>query len=166
MRSLLYNYLHHFDRKARVGPASSKLRDWLESLALPALVHELMSTSWPQRPGSLGAFYIKSSTELAKDQDLPRLLDHGLLKIGSGPNGDLLVLDLKTEDLVPGVVEHGKFWGQEPEDDDPRAFHEPIARTFASLFFRVDEERYVPCDYWAAVDFNAFMSEEDAGRDS
>ena len=103
-----------------------------------------------------------SSTDLMKDDDVPRLLEHQLLKIGWGPNGDPLVVDLATESLVPGVVEHGRLWGREPEDADPRAYHRPIAPDLAAMFVRLATGQHVPRDYWAAVDFDPFV--EQGGR--
>lgn len=148
------SHLLRLEDRARVGQAPPDVAPWLAAFGIPRPLVELLTTCWPQATTDLVPFMLLAAKELTTDADVPRLLAHGLLMIGFCPNGDPLVLDLTTDGLVPGAVEHGKFAGGEPEDDDPRAYHRPLARDVATLFERLAAGLPVPRDDWAALDFD------------
>lgn len=158
-----YALLQRLEERAHVGKAPAALAPWLESFALPEPLIGLLTTCWPQQTTDLVPFMLLSSAELMTDDDVPRLLAHGLLEIGFCPNGDPLVLDLKTPGLVPGAVEHGLLAGGEPEDEDPRAYHRPLARDLETFCARLADGRGVPCDYHAARDFDPRAPDRPSG---
>ncbi len=159
MLSGFYTLLERLEDRARVGKAPPELARWLEPFGLPKALMELLTTFWPQVTTDLVPFMLLAPRELMKDDDVPRLLAHRLFKIGHCPNGDPLVLDLATEGMVPGAVDHCLLWGREPEDEDPRAFHRPLARDIATFCARLAAGQPVPSDYWQARDFDSSKME-------
>jgi len=159
-RDLIY---HLDDGDLEPGKAPDDVKAWLETLGLEMGLLRFLQWSWPQQAGDVGAIRLMSAREVRDSRDGKRLLPFKLLHVGSGPNGDLLVLDISTAAAQPGFVAHDQFWGN--TEINPRHCYAPAARTLASLFWRLAEGRYVPCDFYAAAALNKFLNEE-SGPDS
>jgi len=151
----VYAHLRRAEARACVGASPPDFVMWISALGVPTELVELFATCWPQSQIDVVPFQLFEPAQLRKDPDLPRLLAHRLLVLGCCPNGDPLVLDLATDAWVPGAVEHGLLWGDEPEDADPRVYHRPIARSFGELLDRLAAEKWVPRDYWDAQGWDA-----------
>ena len=151
--------IHHLDEgDLEPGHAPDDVKAWLETLGLEMGLLRFLQWSWPQQAGDLGVLRLLSSCNLRDSRDGKRLVPFKLLHVGSGPNGDLLVLDFSTAAAQPGFVAHDQFWGN--DGVDPRSCYAPAARSLASLLWRMAEGRYVPCDFYAAVAYNKFLLEE------
>ena len=151
--------IHHLDEgDLEPGHAPDDVKAWLETLGLEMGLLRFLQWSWPQQSGDLGVLRLLSSCNLRDSRDGKRLVPFKLLHVGSGPSGDLLVLDFSTAAVQPGFVAHDQFWGN--DGVDPRSCYAPAARSLASLFWRMAEGRYVPCDFYAAVAYNKFLLEE------
>jgi hypothetical protein len=160
--SLCREFLIHLDRDGHleVGPAPKAVAKWLDKAKLPWDLAHLLRFDWPQKGGEIhgrGLYLAASKDILAHDlrKDLHR---HGFLPIGSAPNGDLLVVRCDSEPCEVGFITHEEYWEHK---DEPVVAYQRVARTLDSLLFRVAEGRYIPIDYYAAKEFNAFLAEED-----
>ena len=160
--SVCSEFIHHLDRDGSLacGNAPAKIQKWLERLKLPMDLLCLMRWDWPQTDGRIVHIDIKSSASIHADEATALLLPHKLINVGSAPNGDWFVIDFSTEAAVPGFITHEEWspWSEPP--NDPRKLFQPIARSFDSFLYRAVEDRYLPTDYYAARDFNAFIADE------
>jgi hypothetical protein len=161
-QELCREFINHLDRNGSLksGAAPKNIQKWLHGLALPNSLLRFMLWNWPQTDGQIGHISILSSASLYADEATAHLLKHKFLNAGSAPNGDLFVIDFSTESCVPGFITHEEWCPSSDEPQDPRLFFQPIARTFTSFLYRVVEDRYLPTDYYAAKEFNAFLKEE------
>lgn len=161
-RSVCREFLNHIDQDESLACAHAPehIQKWLEDQNLPMGLLRVMQWDWPQSDGYIAHVHVKSSASLYADEVTAHLLRHKLLNIGSAPNGDWFVIDFSTEACVSGFVTHEEWspWGEESES--PRNFFQPIARSFDSFLYRAVEGRYLPTDYYAAKDFNAFIVDE------
>jgi hypothetical protein len=152
-------FLHHldFDGELKVGHCSRRFAAWLEKANLPWDLQHLLRFNWPQRSGYLAHLRFNSAREILADEFLVDLLKHHFLPIGSAPNGDMLVVRFDSDRCEVGFLTHEEYWDQK---QDPVKIYEPIAATLESLLFRIVEGRYIPTDYYAAKEFNAFLAED------
>lgn len=152
--------IHFLDAEGELDceNAPEEVKKWLEPLSLPMTLLRFMQCDWPQADCQLAAISIHSSQTMYDDSFTPILVKFGFLNIGSGPNGDLLLIDFTRRDCVPGFIPLSE-WDQK---SDPEHFFQPIARSLAGFLYRVAEKRYLPCDYYAAKAFNQFLIEERA----
>ena len=159
---LCREFIQHLDQNEELqsGYAPEHIKAWLEDLNLPTELLQFMQWDWPQSDGRLAHIDIMSASSLYAHEATARLLPHKLLHVGSAPNGDWFVIDYSTEACVPGFITHEEWspWSDEPLN--PRQFFQPIARTFESFLYRVVEGRYIPTDYYAAREFNAFLAND------
>ena len=160
--SLCREFIQHLDQdeSLKSGYAPEHIKNWFEELGLPMDLLRFMQWDWPQTDCQIAHIAIQSSTSLHADEVTAHLLKHKYLNVGSAPNGDWFVIDFSTDACVPGFITPGEWspWSDEPQD--PHQFFQPIARTFDSFLYRVVEGRYLPTDYYAAKEFNAFLKEE------
>lgn len=153
--------MHHLDRgQLRVGNAPQAVQDWLESLGLPLDLLRFLQWSWPQEECSFGAIDIHGSESLPLLDRADVFLASKLLRIGSGPNGDFFAIDFSVDSCPVGFVTHEEWDGE----SDPRPHFEPVTRSIESFLNRVAEDRFVPCDYYAAREFNEFLRDESEHR--
>jgi hypothetical protein len=161
-KNVCCEFIHHLDKDGSLecGHAPRQIQNWLEGLQLPMEFLRFMQWDWPQTDGYIAHIDIKSSSSLHAEEETAVLLKHKFLNVGSAPNGDIFVIDFSTEACVPGFITHEEWsaWSDEPQD--PRKFFQPIARSFESFLFRAVEGKYLPTDYYAAKDFNAFLADE------
>ena len=119
-----------------------------------------MQWDWPQSDCQIAHVSIKSSASFYADEATAPLLKHKFLNVGSAPNGDTFVIDFSTDACVPGFITHEEWSHLSDEPQDPRLFFQPIGRTFESFLYRAVEGRYIPTDYYAAKEFNRFLTDE------
>jgi hypothetical protein len=152
-------FLHHLDSdgELKVGHSSKRFAACLEKANLPWDLQHLLRFDWPQRSGYLAHLRFNSAKEILADEFLGDLLKHHFLPIGSAPNGDMLVVRFDSDRCEVGFLTHEEYWDQK---EDPVKIYEPIAPTLESLLFRIVEGRYIPTDYYAAKEFNAFLTED------
>jgi hypothetical protein len=117
----------------------------------------LIRFDWPQKSGYLAHLRVSSAKEILDGNLLPDLLPHRFLPIGSAPNGDSLVVRFDADQCEVGFISHEEYWEHK---DDPGSVYQPIGRTLESLLYKVVDGRYIPTDYYAAKEFNAFLNEE------
>lgn len=158
-RNLLSEFIYHLDSddSMKLGHAPKNVQAWLEEVGLPMDLLRFLQWDWPQVDSQIGHIAVLSSKNLMADEQTEKLLGHKFLQLGSAPNGDLFVLDVSTEQCRPGFITHEEYWDHE---DNPKEVFEPIARSLESLLYRIVEGRYLPTDYYAVKDFNAFLREE------
>ena len=163
--SLCRDFISYLDQddSLKSGNAPKNIEQWLEQLNLPLDLLRFMQWSWPQSDCQFAHIRIQSSESLYADEATAPLLQHKFLNVGSAPNGDWFVIDFSTEACVPGFITHEEWspWSDSPED--PRKFFQPIARTFDAFLYRVVETRYLPIDFYAAKEFNAFLADNRNG---
>ena len=95
---LCQELIHHLDLgNFAVGDAPKDVQGWLEELGLPTELLRFMQGHSPQNGADVKHLYLRSSQEIRSDTDTQRLLAHKFLNVGSGPNGDLLVIDFSAE---------------------------------------------------------------------
>ena len=157
--SVCSELLHHFDADEALAVDSSppEFAKWLDTVTLPWDLQHLLRFDWPQKSGYIGHLRIMSAQELLADEFLGSLLRHQLLPIGSAPNGDTLVIRTGSDQCEVGFLTHEEYWEHQ---EDPLTVYQPIARTLDSLLYRLVEGRYIPTDYYAAKEFNAFLADE------
>lgn len=160
--SVCEEFIHHLDQDGSLecDNAPEHIKKWLEDLNLPMGLLRFMQWEWPQTDGFIAHIRILSSASLYADEATAPLLKHKFINAGSAPNGDTFVIDFSTEACVPGFITHEEWSPCSDKPGDPREFFQPIARSFESFLYRAVEGRYLPTDYYAARDFNAFLADE------
>jgi len=154
--NLCRDFISYLDQggSLKSGNAPKNIEQWLEELNLPIDLLRFMQWSWPQTDCQMAHIRIRSSAPL---------LRQNFLNVGSAPNGDWFVIDFSTEACAPGFITHEEWSPWNDNSEDPRQFFQPIARTFDAFLYRIVEERYLPFDYYAAKEFNAFLLNERNG---
>ena len=108
-----------------------KVIDWLKTIGLnPNLIDELASCS---RNGAIKVnriYFNRFNNMLEENLDEPHkaCINNGYLIIGTGLNGDPIVLSIKTE--MVGYVSHDELW----EDDEDNDFEGILSITNLNLF--------------------------------
>jgi hypothetical protein len=160
--SLCKEFIRYLDRddSLNCGHAPEHIQNWLEEIGLPMNLLRFMQWNWPQANCLLAHIDIQSSESIYADDSTYHLLKHKFMNAGSAPNGDWFVIDFVTDACRPGFITHEEWSPRSAEPQDPREYYQPIARTFDSFLYRVVEGLYLPTDFYAARDFNAFLEEE------
>jgi hypothetical protein len=155
-------FIGHLDQDGSLqcGHAPEHIMKWLEELNLPMDLLRFMQWRWPQSDGYIAHISVRSSVSIHADEMTSPLLKHKFLNAGFAPNGDWFVIDFSTEACVPGFVTHEEWCPWTDETEDARKFFQPIARSLESFLCRAVEGRYLPTDYYAAKEFNAFLVDE------
>jgi hypothetical protein len=101
---------------------SDKFESWLESRGFIGNEAYLAGCMFPKRTVSAYPYdFLTESKVIAMNSDkagIPRPLDVGLLIIASGPNGDLLAVDLRDEkSYAVGIIDHERVWDDVPVRD-------------------------------------------------
>ena len=158
--TLLSEFIQHLDIKndMKLGHAPDEVQQRLEDIGLPLDILRFLQWSWPQRDTQIAHISILSSPHLINDELSENLLKQTFLQLGSAPNGDFFVLDFSSTQCRPGFITHEEYWEYENE---LRKIFIPIARSMESLFYRIVEGKYIPTDYYAAEEFNAFLRKEE-----
>ncbi len=150
-------FMHHLDDgDLKVGHAPESAKKWIEDLGLEMSLRRFLQWEWPQKDCEIWPVRILCSKAIPKQEGIDIYLRHKLLPVGSGPNGDTFVIDFSTESCPVGFVAHEEYYGE----GDPREFFRPAARSIESFLFRVSEDRYFPCDYYATGHHNDFLRDE------
>jgi hypothetical protein len=157
--SVCSEFLHHLDGDARlaVGHSPKVVIAWLDRANLPWDLDHLIRFNWPQKSGYLAHLHVSSAKQILDADSLADFLPHRFLPIGSAPYGDSVVVRFDPDQCEVGFISHEEY---SEHKDDPGNVYQPIARTLESLLFKVVEGRYIPTDYYAAKEFNAFLKEE------
>jgi hypothetical protein len=162
-RNILSEFIHHlnFNQEMEIAHAPDDVIEWIEGLGLPMSIQRFLQWDWPQVDSQIGHIAIMSSAHVCSNDWVDDFASQKFLWLGTAPNGDFFVLDYSTEQCIPGFITHEECWnGNGGMKAELRRYFQPIARSFASLLYRLVEMRYVPTDYYAARDFNAFLEDE------
>ena len=152
-------FIHHLDDVSpTIAHAPDDVQKWLKGLDLPFGLLLFLQWDWPQAPSYIGPVGIDPSSSLPKHPWIEALIAHKLLPIGSGANGDVFAIDYSAESCSVGYVTHEEYYGE----GDPRPFFEPAARSIETFLYIATEDRYFPCDYYAAKAHNQFLRDETA----
>jgi len=158
--SVCREFLLYLDRNGEldVGESPKAVVKWLKQSNLPFDLKHLLHFDWPQKTAEILPWLrLSAAKEIPALEARNKLLRHGFLQVGSSVGGDPLVIRWDLEPFEVGFLTHEEFWGQ---DVEPQKVYARIARSLESLLYRVVEDRYVPIDYYAAKDINAFLAEE------
>jgi hypothetical protein len=147
---------HLDDGDLKIGHAPEATKQWLKGLGLPLELYRFLMFSWPQTDCQIGPVNILCSKAISEQESLAVFLQHKLLPVGSGPNGDTFAIDYSTDSCPVGFVTHEEYFGE----GDPREFFRTAARSIESFLYRISEGRYFPCDYYATGYFNEFLRAE------
>lgn len=122
-------------------PVAPPVADWLRSIGTPHRMVEEMSTHWFGRAG-ISYFEMLQGDELRPAwEETEQRSEGGLLTIGSCPNGDDIVLDLKS-----GAV--GYLTHEMPEDGTPlRNVMRVVAASLGDFVDGASKQR-LPSDYY------------------
>ena len=72
-----------------------------------------------------------------------------MLPIGCAANGDLLVLRFSEAKCAVGLISHDEFWDR---DGDQENIYAEVTGSIDEFLWRAAECRYLPIDYYAAVE--------------
>jgi hypothetical protein len=134
--------------------------DWLRNQQLPRSLAEMLYYHAPERNFMAGSGYIYGiaslieATEPSEGADRRFIRDAGFLIVGSGPNGDFLVVDLTgpTAGAV-GFFPIEMVWGK--SEEELLAMFIPICPTLGGYYAEYEKRRpKLPADYWAAVEWS------------
>ena len=149
--------MHHLDDDdLGIDHAPDSTKQWLEELGLPMELLRFLQWNWPQKDCQIGPIAIFKSEAIPKQEGIEVLLEHKLIPVGYGPNGDTFVIDFSVDSCPIGFVTHEEYYGE----GDPRPFFQSAARSVESFLYRVAEGRFFPCDYYVTKDFNEFLRDE------
>ena len=155
----LFIYLDR-DHSLAVGRCPEKAKHALEEMPLPIDVKRILQWYWTNTGGSVGAYTLYGVEELLTKDDQPRLLAMGMLQIGFAANGDLLVLRFTEESCAVGLISHDEFWS---EDCDEDYIYAEVTGSVDEFLWRAAEGRYLPIDYYAAIELIEMRREADGG---
>ena len=155
--SVASNLLHHLvDDTVEIGHAWDGDKAWLEGLPLPVPLKRTLQWYWPIESVQIGPIVFEPVSGIRTYPWTPTLVQHQLIAIGFGPNGDAFVCDFASDECNVGFITHETYDGE----SDPRRCYQPSFRTLESYLHRVDIGRYVPCDYYDARDYAEFLFAE------
>lgn len=152
---ITHEFLLHLDPDGElaIGESPPAVAKWLDQTNdLPWELRMLLRFYWPQVSGYIGSLHMKAASDILEYPELETLLKRRFVPIGSEPNGDPLVIYCEGDRLEVGFLSH--------EIDDGTVAYQPIARTLASLLYKLIEGKFIPTDYHAAKAFNEFLAEE------
>jgi hypothetical protein len=154
---LCRDYLTHLAKLSETGlqPASPEGKVFIKSMGKRAVeLSSLFANSWVKKETGCGVYTLYPVDQIAEGDDTQRLIDQGYLLIGSAGNGDLLVVSLTSKDLLEcpiGLVSHEDFWGSDLRAQECLA---PVCPNLLDLLYRAVEEKYLPLDYFVAIEHN------------
>ncbi|MBV1929426.1 MAG: SMI1/KNR4 family protein [Gammaproteobacteria bacterium] len=138
--------------KNKLAPVSPAFITWAESHGIPKCILKHFLTCWVQSTGSgVGCHSLLSEAEiLAGSNESTRYLTHCLLLIGSGPNGDPIVMDTSDKPGQVGFTSHDALWGD--DNVNPRYHLAYVAPNLEEFIIRSWDDNF-PADYDEAQDW-------------
>lgn len=121
---------------------------WLKSQQLPRSLAEMLYYYAPERNFMAGSGYIYGvariieATEPSEGADTRFIRDAGFLMVGSGPNGDFLVVDLTGPSAgAVGFLPIEMVWGKSAEE--LRTMFIPICPTLGAYYDEYEKRRQI-----------------------
>ena len=132
------------DILSEVGPIretlSSSTIEFLHKFSVSKTLHEFISTNSFDRPFKVGHVYYDCTKDIAADnleEENKNCIAEGLLIIGSGLNGDPIVIDLET--LTVGFVFHDELW--EDTTIKARSVHIDTGLSIGEFFWKAASQK-------------------------
>jgi len=125
--------------------------EWLSSVGATDSVIKYFSEHAYSRAIKYGKVTLHSAHELKsvnKETENQRLISRGLLVIGSGLNGDPIILCLKSGKV--GFVSHDELW--ENEDNSIEDIYIFVSDTLGTFFNSATKNGGFPVDYYQAIE--------------
>jgi hypothetical protein len=158
---LCHDYLQHLAGLSRseLGPCASEAKEFIRAIGNRAVeLTSLLTSSWPTEDTSAGPYTLQSARELSTSSDAQLLLADGYLLLGSAGNGDPLVVMLRAKSITEcevGLISHEEWFEKQQH---PQKYYAPISKDVLEFLYRAVEEKYLPTDYFMAVEHNQLKS--------
>jgi hypothetical protein len=168
---LIRDLMLRLDEKVElnVGNCDAVLEAQIEKSPLPMDLKRVFQWSWANNYGTVGNYRIHSVKDAFANERFDLLIKANMIGIGSARNGDMLVVRFSNENCEVGFLNHIELAVAIDEDKAPHDFYVKVCGTLDELLFRLIEDRYLPIDYWAALELSELHSElqkEDQRPDS
>jgi hypothetical protein len=135
---------------ATIGLAEPEVAHWLESLdELPRAFVDFLKHHSPKNEIWAGAgFIFGEAVIMRRNKEFPRALQAGLFILGSAPNGDLIVVDVREPSGAVGYLMHERMYSA----DDLRSLFAPVSESIGEFLYRInDHDSNLPDDYFQAT---------------
>ncbi|WP_395746139.1 hypothetical protein [Prosthecobacter sp.] len=166
---LISDLMHHLDRKGALGlcECDKEKKAFIEGLKMPMTLKRMFQWSWPSKWADLPPYRLAPLNEVFSGDCFPRFFAAGMLILGAAKNGDCLVLRIYPDRHEMGLLNTTQFAGED-SDTSPELFYTRVCGSLDELLFRMTEERFLPIDYWSAVELNQLKHEigEDGADDA
>lgn len=155
---LTIDLLHHLDSDGSlaIGKADEKTTAIFEGLQIPLDLKRLLQWYWTTSGGQVGPYTLYSVNEISANDDYDQLLKHQMIPIGYAANGDILVIRFVDENCDVGLVSHDEFW---EDRGDPTQAYAEVTPSIDEYLWRVAESRYLPIDFYAAIELVELQKE-------
>jgi hypothetical protein len=155
---LIRDLLWHLEANnaLQLGNADERTTENLESLDIPMKLRRVLQWHWTTSGGEVGPYTLYPVHEILKDEYFEQLFKFAMLPIGYAMNGDILVIRFQGEGCCVGLVSHDQLW--EGETDPDAAFVE-IVGSVEEYLWRSVERRYLPTDYYSAIELDNLKEE-------
>jgi len=131
--------------KGALGPWRRSTEVWSSKQYFPEQLKNLFKTHIPKVEIGAGAGALFDELRIIRwNDDFPEALKAKLLIVGTAPNGDHIVVDLKTG--ATGYMSHEHDW-----QSDPREFFIAVSDSLGNFLRDINSNpSRVPDDYWDA----------------
>jgi len=149
--ALFIEAIEKLKRKPSIHSLYSFNEYWLKSVGIPESVVSFFNKYAFTSFAEFGRVSFSSPNEIKNENTVEEnqsLIANGLLIIGSGANGDPVVLD--TQDGKVGFISHDILW--EEEGCDPREIFAKMDETIGSFYRQAVNNPEFPVDYYQALD--------------
>lgn len=142
----------------KVDHCPKETSDIFEEIDMPIDMKRMFQWRWPQVDVRLSYYEVDCAKNIPESEDFSRLIKQNMVRIGSGPNGDLLVVRwLDNEAVEVGVIDHANFWPN--EDQNPESWYVKMTDTFEEFLYKIAHNQFLPSDYHVAIELASFKSE-------
>lgn len=145
--------IENFDRKNNVIKVTDKTIEFLEKLNLsPQLIDFFKSFSFKEEI-KFGNIYFNCVNEIGAenlDEENKEIYKKDLLIIGSGANGDPIVLNMKTMNV--GYILHDILWEEENLEDLNKIYID-LKMSIGKFYYKSITENDFPIDAYEAEDY-------------
>ena len=148
---LTKDLLYHLDSNGSlgIGKADEKTTAIFEELQIPLDLKRLLQWYWTTSGGQVGPYVLYGVNQIPANDDYCQLLEHQMIPVGYAANGDILVIRFFNEECSIGLVSHDEFW---EDRGNPIEAYAEVTPSVDEYFWRVAESRYLPIDFYAAIE--------------
>ncbi len=152
LREKMKEAIDSLDEVPRTLALFPETRRWLEERGAPDDLIDLLRAFPFSSHALFGSVSFSDVNQIPEYNDRPeskQLKVNGLLEIGSGLNGDPIVVNLETGTV--GYVSHAELWEGTATDIDE--IHCDLGLSVAEFFLAAATDKAFPGDFFQALDF-------------